>query len=237
MAQTADRLVFITENVRSVMSQILTVPDSGIVPLGVDTNFFTPLSDEERNRLREELCPGQNGPIILFVGRMVEGKGVSYIRRLIADYPNWKWILVGRPDDFNPVEWEYPNLIYYARVSEDRLRCLYSIADLLIHPSRGEGFTLTASEAMACGTPVVISHESLEEINPRDRELFFPVEPRESEIGKTIAVALAQPGHLERLRHRVREYAINKLSWEGVCEQYLSNLKEILQNQHGSGRD
>jgi glycosyltransferase involved in cell wall biosynthesis len=42
-------------------------------------------------------------------------------------------------------------------IAEEDVPTLYSAADVLAHPAHLEGFGLTPLEAMACGTPVVVS--------------------------------------------------------------------------------
>jgi glycosyltransferase involved in cell wall biosynthesis len=43
-------------------------------------------------------------------------------------------------------------------VSDDALLALYQRADVMVHPSRYEGFGLQVAEAMACGVPVICSN-------------------------------------------------------------------------------
>jgi len=58
--------------------------------------------------------------------------------------------LLGRAD--------LPEIIYSDDVFDDvSLAALYRTADVLVLPYRGEGFGLTALEAMACGTPPLVS--------------------------------------------------------------------------------
>jgi phosphatidyl-myo-inositol dimannoside synthase len=227
MFKTADKLVFITSNVREGMSQINPGKKYEVVPLGVDTDFYTPISHESRESLRKKISSNSTIPIILFVGRMVERKGVHLIRPLIERHKEWRWILVGRPDDYNPGGWLLENLTYYQNVSENELKNLYASADLLVHPSRGEGITLAVSESMACGTPVLVSNESLDKINKEGRELFYSVTPETLDIERKLNSVLQNINQLDELRIKVREYALSRLSWGKVSEQYLT-LLEIL---------
>ncbi|MGD0050814.1 MAG: glycosyltransferase [Vulcanimicrobiaceae bacterium] len=58
--------------------------------------------------------------------------------------------LVGRSD--------LPEVVYSDAVFDDvTLAALYRTADALLLPYRGEGFGLTALEAMACGTPAIVT--------------------------------------------------------------------------------
>jgi len=224
----ADRVVFITQNVRDNMRSINPKKLQEVVPLGVDTDFYAPISPAERTQMRERLSGNSVTPIILFVGRMVERKGVHLIRSLIEKHKEWSWILVGRPDDFNPADWHASNLTYYKNVSEQELRELYASADLLVHPSTGEGITLVVSESLASGTPVIVSQESLYEVDKRDRSLFFAIQPDSNDIEETLVKALADPQSLTKLRERCRDYALKRLSWKKMAEKYLMILGEIV---------
>lgn len=235
MFTTADKVVFITANVRDNMQYINPVKMRDVVPLGVDTDFYSPLPELERVQLRKKLSGAPDIPIVLFVGRMVERKGVHLIRPLIERHKEWRWILVGRPDDYNPGEWEFPNLTYYQYASENDLRELYASADLLVHPSVGEGVTLIVSECLATGTPVVISHESLYEVNEMDRELFLPVQPETNAIEEKMINALADHVRMDDLRVICREYALDRLSWKIMTEHYLNILNELTNAKRSMG--
>jgi glycosyltransferase involved in cell wall biosynthesis len=198
-----------------------------VVPLGVNVDFYSPLPDAERSRLREKLTDNPLTPIILFVGRMVERKGVHLIRPLIHKHKEWHWVLVGRPDDYNPVEWQSPNLTYLNHASEQELKQLYASADLLVHPSVGEGLTLVVSESLSSGTPVVLSNESLYELSEQDRDLFFGVAPTTNSIEETLIQALADQERLSVLRALCREFALNRLSWTAMASRYSAILAEL----------
>lgn len=228
MFTTANKVVFITSNVRDNMQYINPAKMRKVVPLGVDTDFYSPIPDADRIRLRERLTGDPATPIILFVGRMVERKGVHLIRPLIGKHQEWHWVLVGRPDDVNPAEWDMPNLTYFGNATEQQLKELYSFADLLVHPSLGEGVTLIVSESLASGMPVVISQEALYEINEEDRKLFFSVKPGSDAIENSLIHALGDKQRLEELRDACRDYALHRLSWKKMTEQYEKILVELV---------
>ena len=68
-----------------------------VVPLGVDTDIFKPLSYEERQKLRTDL--GWDGFIFLNLGAMTSNKGVQILLKAFAaiasDYPDAKLVLKG----------------------------------------------------------------------------------------------------------------------------------------------
>jgi len=82
----ADKTVFVTANVRDAMQYLVPSVKFDVMPNGVDTELFAPLAGNERAHLREQLSGSTERPIILFVGRLVERKGVHLIRPLIEKY-------------------------------------------------------------------------------------------------------------------------------------------------------
>ncbi len=112
-------------------------------------------------------------------------------------------------------------------VPDADLPALYNAASLLTTPSFYEGFGLPALEAMACGTPVVVSdRSSLPEIVGQAGLLVNPDDP--SDIAQALARVLTD----HRLRERMRELGLAQaaqFSWDQTARETLAVYRRVLE--------
>jgi D-inositol-3-phosphate glycosyltransferase len=139
-----------------------------IVAPGVDHAFFAP---GDRRQARRALGVAEDGPLLLFVGRIQPLKGLDVAVRALAalDHPRARLVVVGGPSgpdgdaEFDRVRALVSGLGLGGRVQfvapqrHELLSTYYRAADVCLVPSRSESFGLVALEAAACGTPVVAS--------------------------------------------------------------------------------
>lgn len=124
------------------------------VPLGVDGSVFNAQAFSPAESQRSELR-------ILYVGTLSVRKGVARLLealKLLGE-GDLKLTLIGRMDgEFRSV-WERLKgaAAWIPGLSRDELVTYYRDADLLVLPSLCDSFGQTALEAMACGTPVVVT--------------------------------------------------------------------------------
>jgi len=107
-------------------------------------------------------------PYLLFVGEPERRKNLHGLlqafKSVANQFPQLKLVLVGARIEFFPVEVikliEYveEKVIIVPFVNTKTLSALYSGAELFVFPTLYEGFGLPVLEAMACGTPVLISN-------------------------------------------------------------------------------
>lgn len=95
----------------------------------------------------------------LFVGRFVEKKGIHLLRQCI-DLKGVHWTFIG-DGALSPEQWPEANetICVVTGLRGDDVVPFYQRAHLLVLPSVGEGFPLVVQEALACGTPVLVSDE------------------------------------------------------------------------------
>jgi len=224
----ATRVVFVSDSVRRYFETFVTFKSPPeLVSNGVERSAFHPVDDPRRQALRAELGVGRETPLLLFVGRFVEKKGLPVLHELAARLPDARWLFAGW-GALDPERWTLPNVRVVRGRTGAQLAPLYQAADLLVLPSSGEGFPLVVQEAMACGTPALVATETAaacpdaadvllgEDIGGPD------VVPRwERRIRQLTGAA----GGLPLLRPAVAAYAATHWSWERCAKRYA----EILQ--------
>lgn len=156
----ASQVIFISQRVKHSFEAYCNFETLPLLwPNGVDTRIFYPADREERCMLRLTNGLSLSKPVILFVGRFVERKGLHLLRELVASQPEWQWCFAGK-GQLDPSSWNLPNVHVWSNLQKETLAPLYQFADLLVLPSYGEGFPLVLQESLACGTPVLVSEET-----------------------------------------------------------------------------
>jgi glycosyltransferase involved in cell wall biosynthesis len=130
-----------------------------VVPAAVD-EMFRPASDMEVARVRQRYDLGRPYTMLLGWGdpRKDAATAVAAHAELVADVPH-DLLLLGRPHPyFAPVHLpELTSVKRLGRVGDDDLVPLVTGASALLYPSLYEGFGLPPLEAVACGTPALVS--------------------------------------------------------------------------------
>ena len=130
-----------------------------VMSMGVNRKIFYPQSPA---LCREALGLSKDKKIILFVGNIVEQKGVqelikAYVR---MDVPKAELHLVGaikQPAFYKKIDKfiDHNNIFIHPPAQQKEIAQWMNAADILVIPSHIEGFGLVALEAMACKTPVL----------------------------------------------------------------------------------
>lgn len=161
----ADVVISVSENTARDIVGIFGIDRSRIqvVPHGISPKFH-PMSGEERAQARERLRLPER--FILFVGTIEPRKNLGTLLDawvLMRDRPDlvvvgsWGWNYEALRDKMARLG---PKLHHLGSVDPDELPALYNLARALAHPAWYEGFGLPPLEAMACGTPAVVSDRS-----------------------------------------------------------------------------
>ncbi|WP_181405935.1 glycosyltransferase [Streptococcus thermophilus] len=142
-----------------------------VVKNGIDENKFNyKITKEEKGAIRKKYDIKENEKIIVYAGRIVDGKGIIELLKALqkVKFKNYKLLLVGAAlNDLNEktnfeleVEKEITKLKNKVKstgfVKYDEMAKLYKTSDLAIFPSiMPDSAPLTVIEAMTCGLPII----------------------------------------------------------------------------------
>jgi glycosyltransferase involved in cell wall biosynthesis len=170
----ADRLVTVSNSIRTIVQRAHGIPDSkiNVVYNGINIEAFSESNvlPQQLSKLKTALAPGGE-KIALFAGRLNPQKGVlailASIPRVLEQYPNVRYVFAGEPDsqDFARKVRETldensslkAKTLFLGKVPRRKLAALYKVADVALVPSVYEPFGYASIEAMAAGVPVVVS--------------------------------------------------------------------------------
>ncbi len=182
-------------------------------------------------------------PTVLFIGGLEARKGLEYLilsmahvmsahpgARLVAvaktgfrgiDEPGWFRTLAERAGALSRLDLR-------ESVGNLELLQLYSDCDVLVLPSRNEGWGLSLMEAMACGKPVVATRVGGVPELVRDGVEGVLVEAGDVKgLGEAISVLLGDAQARARMGRAGRE-RVKAFSWDAAADTVLSEYRGAL---------
>lgn len=191
-----------------------------VAPCGVDT---------------EKYVPGRKStdPMVLFVGRLDDRRKrvedlIEAFPLIEKEVPGTRLVVAGtgsREADLRERARPYPKIEVVGYVGEEEKTRLYQQSWVCAFPSVKEGFLLTALEANACGTPVVIyEHPGLGTIVGGETGLIVRKrEPRQ--LTEAIVSLLKDPQKRLEMGEKGRAYA-KQFSWQRMADEILRLMME-----------
>jgi glycosyltransferase involved in cell wall biosynthesis len=228
----AGRLLASCQSTRAEFVSAYCIPpekvDLGVQ--GINTDVFHPLPGNElRHRLGLE-----KAFVLLFVGFMNPRKGLEYLARAMNQLPEHVYlILVGRwatgyrARVFRAFG-EACHRVYEAGFLPDEdLPAFYSMADLYVSPSLLEGLGVTPIEAMACGTPAIVTDASsgLEEVG--EARLVVPARNVQALVER-ILWFVHHPRELALLQETCRLRVVQLFSYQRMTDLTLESYARFL---------
>ncbi len=225
-----------------------------VIPPGYDDNRFFPVSLASRTALKREL--DLEGPLILALGRIADNKGYDLLVRALpivqTRVPDVRLLLAIGSTEPTPGEQRQVDglraladeldiadrVLIRDYIPDDALADHYRAADVFALSSRYEPFGMTAVEAMACGTPTVVTTEGgLWEMITWGLDALYadPFDP--AAFGHAIATILEYPRIGAQLSRGGSLRARARYTWNGIAQQILDVLRHVEPSTEGFATD
>jgi mannosylfructose-phosphate synthase len=213
-----------------------------MVPPGYDDHRFYPVSEASRAAIRQRL--GFKGKVVLAVGRLARNKGYDLLIEgfslLAAREPDAVLHLAVGGTEMNADEQvilddlktraaasEFRDRIQFGSfIADADLPDYYRAADLFVLCSRYEPFGMTAIEAMASGTPTVVTvHGGLYRALSFGRHALFADPFDREDLGITMAKVFRHPRLRQRLARMGAHKARSLFTWTGIAHQLVGAVE------------
>ncbi len=205
------------------------------IPNAVDAATFNPGNDG--SIVREKFRLG-NGPVVLYVGRLVHHKGIEHLVEAMKHLSDeTRLLVVGEGPSKNyfkkrAIECRvFDRTTFAGRVPFELLPKCFAACDAFVLPSvsRLEAFGIVALEAMASEKPVVVSDIPgvNEVIEPGKQGLLCqPMNPRS--IATQVGTILSNPEMASQMGRSGRERVLKNFTMKAVAEQVENAYLEVL---------
>lgn len=228
-------LIAISQRTREDLTELLAVDPSRVcVVYPGRGETFHPVTAAEAKGVAARY--GISGRYVLYVGALGVHKNVStllraYQRARLEGNLAAKLVLVGSQrwgkDTLAVLETlrVRAEVLVAGPVAAEDLPALYSGAELFVFPSLYEGFGLPVLEAMACGTPVIVSDRGALPEVAGDAGIVV-----NAEDSVALAAAMCRVASDPELRARLSAGALARaahFSWAKAAEDLLSVLREV----------
>lgn len=218
------RVIFTpSEYVKQKVIRRFGVENVIVTPNGVDTSVFRPETKQGVIDFPKKY--------VLFVGSLQPRKNLEGLMRAwhrVKDKFADTWLVVAGDSGhvFRSVKFFADERIRFLNyVAGEDLPGLYVSAELFVLPSFDEGFGLPALEAMACGTPVIVSNGGALPETVGKAGLIFSIEESDS-----LAQAIEQCLSDEDLRKSLAEKGLARakdFSWQSTADLVWKTLNEL----------
>lgn len=215
-----------------------------MIPPGYDDNRFYPVGESTRELARRRF--GFHGKVILSLGRMARNKGYDLLIRAFAEVaarePDARLYLAIGGEKLGAAEARIldgckelvreldlsERVTFGGYVRDADMADLYRAADVFVLSSRYEPFGMTAIEAMACGTPAVVTiHGGLFRALRFGIDGLFADTFDTVDLGITLLKPLQYPALAQRLSRRGAEKVRRAFTWSCVAQQLIAATERL----------
>lgn len=208
-----------------------------VIPEGVDTRLFHPVTDHSMLAHWRTRVLGQDVPFVLYVGKPTRRRNLPNLVRAFARLKQrhrlpHKLLLIGTAlpgMSLEPLVSELGlgrDVVMVPYAGHDEIALAYNASDMLVYPSDYEGFGMPVLEAMACGTPVIaLDNTAFPEFAGGIARLL--PDARIDTLAGAIEDLLEDTGRRERMAQegprRAAEY-----DWRPVTRRYIALMVSLV---------
>lgn len=226
----------ITTDCADVAARFFGVPKNkiDICPLGVDTELFRPVANQEerqqRQEMRRSLAFSESDIVCIYTGRQGEDKNPLLLAQAVAHLTSagepFRGLFVGNGVQAQAIR-SCPGCVVHPFVPVQELGNLYRAADIGVWPTQE---SLSMLDAAACGLPIVANNTMTAPERLEGSGLAY----RLNDVDDLIRSLLKLRRHeaRERLGACGAQKMARDFSWESIARRRLRDYEAALRSTH-----
>lgn len=237
--RNCDHIIATTEEQLDIIAEEYGIPEDHMtmIPPGIDEGRYQPVRPNYLADIREEL---KFKPTDVYcVGRAATNKGIDlliralpHLRELVPAARLKLAVGANSTRDKRRVEsWKEVardlgverHVKWLGYIADEEMASYYRAAGVFALPSRYEPFGMTAIEAMACGTPTVVTvHGGLHRVVEFGTHALYADPKRPEEFAAMLSLPMQYESLRERLSLEGARYSRRQFGWTGVAKRTLA---------------
>jgi glycosyltransferase involved in cell wall biosynthesis len=204
-----------------------------IIPNGIFTEDLNNLPP--KNRFYNFFPSINYRPYILFLSRLHKVKGLDYLAEAFNEFAknnNAMDLVVAGPDEGEKDK--FMNHIEHYGITErvhivgplygEKKYAAFVDAKCFCQPSRQEGFSMAAAEAMGCGLPVVISKNChFPEVAEAGAGIMVDLDAKA--ISRALHMVLDNEGKRVKMGEAAQKLILSRFTWPNIAERTIAAYK------------
>jgi glycosyltransferase involved in cell wall biosynthesis len=241
----AAALHFTTQTERDAVARLKLKPRAIIEPLGLDVAEFQNLPAPGTFRSKYPQLQGKR--LITFLGRLDKGKGLELLipafARLAETFNDIQLVIVG-PDSHSGYRATVESMIRRHNLSPRTLLTgmlkgpekLAALVDsyLLCQPSFHENFGMVVVEALACGTPAIVSDEVYLHPEVTGAHVGDVTTTTIESVHAKLLHWLQHPDQRNTASAAARPFALQIFDWNHIARHWVEHYRALTLAPHSS---
>ncbi|MFC4767612.1 1,4-alpha-glucan branching protein domain-containing protein [Effusibacillus consociatus] len=233
----AQRVIVCSTYMRQEVETIFQLPGDKleVIANGVDPEL---LKFGRSGKICKQPFAMENERIVLFVGRLVREKGVhtllEAVPSILSEHPDVKFVIAGKGPALQDLEQlaerlgVHGKVLFTGFISDEERNRLLQAADVAVFPSLYEPFGIVALEAMAAGTPVVVSDVGgLADVVDHGRNGLKMYPGDVHSLSLQVRDLLSNPQRASELAETAL-HEIGKYDWNRIAEQTIRIYGKVI---------